>query len=153
MVSMKIVSRLLRFKDFRAVSLWFEGRGAKEILVIAVKPHKTGCLCPECGRRGKVVHTLKPRRWHDSRAYGRSVMLHYSPREIRCPTHGRHVEQIPWRPPRPRSAVASSICSCASASGCRRTSRHACSASPPRPCPTGCIASSSASGRDTRRAD
>ncbi len=102
MVSMKIVSRLLRFKDFRAVSLWFEGRGAKEILVIAVKPHKTGCLCPECGRRGKVVHTLKPRRWHDSRAYGRSVWLHYSPRETRCPTHGRHVEQIPWAVPSAR---------------------------------------------------
>ena len=99
MVSMKIVSRLLRFKGFRAVNLWFEGRGAKETLVIAVKPHKTGCCCPECGRRGKIVHTLEPRRWHDSRAYGRTVVLHYSPREIRCPTHGRHVEQIPWAAP------------------------------------------------------
>jgi len=99
MVSMKIVSRLLRFKGFRAVNLWFEGRGTKETLVIAVKPHKTGCCCPECGRRGKIVHTQKYRRWHDSRAYGRTVVLHYAPREIHCPTHGRHVEQIPWAAP------------------------------------------------------
>lgn len=99
MATMKIISRLMRFKGFRAVNLWFEGRGRKETLVIAVKPHKTGCRCPECGRRGKIVHTREWRRWSDSRAYGRTVQLHYAPREIRCPTHGRHVEQIPWAAP------------------------------------------------------
>jgi hypothetical protein len=26
------------------------------------KPHKTGCRCPQCGRRGKIVRTMKPRR-------------------------------------------------------------------------------------------
>ena len=99
MVSMKIVSRLMRFKGLRAVNLWFEERGRKEVVVIAVKPHKNGCRCPVCGRRGKIVHTLEPRRWQDGCAFGRSVWLHYAPREIHCRTHGRHVEQIPWAAP------------------------------------------------------
>jgi transposase len=102
MVSMKIVSRLLRFKGLRAVNLWFEGRGDQEVVVVAVKPHKTGGCCPQCGRRGKIVHTREPRRWQDGRLCGRSVWLHYCPREICCPTHGRRVEQIPWAVPSAR---------------------------------------------------
>ena len=98
MTGMKLVSKLLKFKGFRAVSLWFEGQGGRDI-VIAVKPHKTGCRCPQCGRRGKIVRTMKPRRWRDVRLCGRTVWLHYCPREIRCPTHGRRVEDPPWAEP------------------------------------------------------
>ncbi len=98
MTAERLISKLLKFKGFRAVSLWFEGRGGPEI-VIVVKPHKTGCRCPECGRRGKIVHTLAPRRWRDVRVCGRTVWLQHRPREIHCPTHGRRVEQIPWAAP------------------------------------------------------
>ena len=98
MTAMKLVSKLLKFKGFRAVSLWFEGQGGRDI-VIAVKPHKTGCRCPQCGRRGKIVRTMKPRRWRDVRLCGRTVWLYYCPREIRCPTHGRRVEDPPWAEP------------------------------------------------------
>ena len=87
MTAMKIVSKLLKFKGFRAVSLWFSGPGGGDI-VIAVKPHKTGCRCPQCGRRGKIVRTMEPRRWRDVRVCGRTLWLQYCPREIRCPTHG-----------------------------------------------------------------
>jgi transposase len=102
MTGMKFVSKLLKFNGVRAVNVWFEGSGGGQIVVVAVKPHKTGCRCPLCGHRGKIVHTMKPRRWQDGRVCGRSVWLHYCPREIRCRTHGRHIEQIPWAVPSAR---------------------------------------------------
>ena len=103
MTAMKIVYKLLKFKGFRAVSLWFEGPGGGDI-VIAVKPHKTGCRCPQCGRRGKIVRTMEPRRWRDVRVCGRTLWLQYCPREIRCPTHGRRVEDPPWAEPTARTS-------------------------------------------------
>ncbi len=94
MTGSRLLSKLLRFKGFRVVSWWFEGRSC---FVIAVKPHKNGCCCPECGRRGKIVRTMPhPRRWRDIPVCGWRVWLLYHPREIRCPTHGRVVEEIPW---------------------------------------------------------
>ncbi len=38
---------------------------------------------------------MKPRRWRDVRVCGRTVWLQHCPREIRCPTHGRRVEDRP----------------------------------------------------------
>jgi len=95
MTGMKLVTKLLKFKEFKAVSLWFEGKGERDIVVV-VKPHKKGCRCPQCGRRGKIVRTMPPRRWRDVRVCGRTVWLQQAAREIRCPTHGRRVEQSPW---------------------------------------------------------
>ena len=103
MTAVKVVSKLLRFKGFRAVDLWFEGLGGSDV-VIAVKPHKTGCRCPQCGRRGRIVRTMKPRRWRDVRVCGRTVWLQHCPREIRCPTHGRRVEDPPWAEPTARTS-------------------------------------------------
>ena len=102
MTGMKLVSKLLKFKGFRAVNLWFEGKGVGDIIV-AVKPHKNGCRCPQCGRRGKIVRIMQPRRWRDVRVCGRTVWLQHSPREIRCPTHGRRVEESPWAEPGARA--------------------------------------------------
>lgn len=102
MTGMKLVSKLLKFKGFRAVNLWFEGKGVGDIIV-AVKPHKNGCRCPQCGRRGKIVRIMQPRRWRDVRVCGRTVWLQHSPREIRCPTHGRRVEEPPWAEPGARA--------------------------------------------------
>ena len=99
MTTMKLVSKLLKFKGFRAVGLWFEGRGRQQEVVIAVKPYKNGCRCPQCGRRGKIVRTMPPRRWRDVRICGKTVWLQHRPREIRCPTHGRRVEEPPWAEP------------------------------------------------------
>lgn len=98
MTGMKLVSKLLKFKGFRAVNLWFEGKGRGDIIV-AVKPHKNGCQCPRCGRRGKIVRLMPPRRWRDVRVCGRTVWLQHSLREIHCPTHGRRVEEPPWAEP------------------------------------------------------
>ena len=103
MTAVRLVSKLLKFKGFRAVSFWFEGRGGGD-LVVAVKPHKTGSRCPQCGRRGRIVHTLAPRRWRDVRVCGRTVWLQHCPREIRCPTHGRRVELPPWAEPTARTS-------------------------------------------------
>lgn len=97
MTDVRLLGRLLKFKGFRAVSFWFEDRDRD--LVVAVKPHKNGRRCPECGQRGKIVHTAKLRRWQDVRVCGRTVWLSYCPREITCRTHGRVQEVIPWADP------------------------------------------------------
>lgn len=89
----KLLWKLLRFKGLRVVNWWFEGRAD---FVVAVRPYKNGCLCPECGRRGRIVRTMSLRRWRDLRVCGWVVWLVYSPREIHCPTHGRVIEEIPW---------------------------------------------------------
>lgn len=97
MTGRRLLSKLLKFKGFRALGFWWESRGRD--LVVAVKPHKNGARCPECGHRGKIVRTLAPRRWRDGRICGQTVWLSYGPREIRCRTHGQVVEVIPWAAP------------------------------------------------------
>lgn len=73
----------------------FENKG--KTLVIGVKPHKNGCRCGECGRRGKIVcQTEVVREWKDIPVLGIEVVLQYAPKEILCPTHGRVQEEIPW---------------------------------------------------------
>lgn len=87
------VRRFLRIKRFA-----FHKRG--KVLDIWVKPYRNGCCCPECGRRCRIVRTMPDeRRWRDLRVCGIDVYLHYAPREILCPTHGRRQEVIPWAAP------------------------------------------------------
>jgi len=94
MTANRVVGNLLRFKGLRVVDFWFEGRYN---FVILVAPHRNGCLCPECGRRGKIVRVMsQPRCWRDLPVCGWTVWLQHCPREIWCPTHGRVVEAIPW---------------------------------------------------------
>ncbi len=100
MTAVRLVSKLLKFKGFRAVGFWWERWGRD--FVVAVKPYKNGCLCPKCGNRGKIVRTLKPRYWRDSRVCGQTVWFVYGPREIRCRPHGQVVEEIPWSAPSSR---------------------------------------------------
>ena len=102
MTAMKFVSKLFKFKGFGAVDVCFEGHGEEAAVVVSVQPHNNGCRCPQCGRRGKIVRVMEPRRWRDVRICGRTVWLYYRPREIRCPTHGRHVEEVPWAAPSAR---------------------------------------------------
>lgn len=90
----KIIGKLLKFKDLKVVDLAFK-RGNQ--LHIAVKPLKCGCRCQRCGRRGKILRTRpQVRWWRDIPVGGWEVWLIYAPREIRCPTHGRIEETLPW---------------------------------------------------------
>jgi transposase len=94
MTGNKTIEKLLRFKGFKVVDFAFRGAGRLDVLV---KPHKNGCLCPICGRRGRIVRVLpEVRWWRDIPVGGWSVWLQYCPKEILCPTHGRRQEQIPW---------------------------------------------------------
>jgi transposase len=93
MTGSKVITKLLKFKGFRAVDWWFEERNR---FIILARPYKNGCCCPECGRRGSVVQVLSPRRWRDNPVCGWTVWLEHCPREILCPTHGRVIEEIPW---------------------------------------------------------
>ena len=45
---------------------------------------------------------MEPRRWRDVRICGRTVWLYHRPREIRCPPHSRHIEEVPWAAPSAR---------------------------------------------------
>ena len=84
-------------QSLRITNFWFKNR--EQELHLAVKPYKNGCRCPTCGRRGRIVHqTTDWRRWEDIAVMGLRVLLWYAPKEIRCPTHGRVQEEIPWAP-------------------------------------------------------
>ena len=92
-----LLQRLLKFKGFRIVRFWFSEAGE---LMLAVKPHGNGRRCPHCGRRCRLVKSSPmERRWRDLVVCGTPIWLVYQPREVLCPTHGRHQEEIPWARP------------------------------------------------------
>lgn len=94
MTAYKLIGKLLKFKGFRCVGLAFRRGWRLEVLV---KPFKNGCRCSKCDRRGKIVRQrAAPRYWRDLPVGPWSVWLMYWPREIRCATHGRVSERLPW---------------------------------------------------------
>jgi transposase len=105
----KLLRNLLGFKELIVTSHDMLPR--KGILHLWVKPHKNGACCPECARRCKLVRRSRSkaardsRTWRDIPAGGLIVTLHYSPREIYCPTHGRRQEEIPWAAPMSRNTL------------------------------------------------
>jgi transposase len=94
MTSNKLLSRLLRMKGFKVT--WFKMDEGERLLQLGVKPHKTGCRCPHRGRRGTIVARSQVRAWNDVVVCGMRSVLFCAPAEIRCPTHGRVQERIPW---------------------------------------------------------
>jgi len=90
----RFIRKLLKLKGLCVTSFKFANRNT--VLNLWVKPHKNGCLCPYCGRRGRIVRTMMPRMWRDLPVCGCCVLFWYCPREIQCPTHGRVQEDIPW---------------------------------------------------------
>lgn len=95
MTAVRLLTQLLRMKGFRAT--WFEIQPRKKEIHVGVKPHKTGCRCLKCDRRGKIVHILKDcREWRDVVLCGMRVIFVYNPKEIECDIHGRGQEKIPW---------------------------------------------------------
>lgn len=88
------IKKLLKL-SFLKVS-WFEFRDRNRELHLGVKPHKNGSRCSHCGQRGKILQILEERTWRDVVVCGIAIFFHYRPKEIRCSTHGRGVEDIPW---------------------------------------------------------
>ena len=78
---------------------WVEFRDRNRELHLGVKPYKNGCRCPKCGRRCKILRFLDNRVWRDIVVCGIPIIFHYQPKEIRCPTHGDIMEDIPWADP------------------------------------------------------
>ena len=74
MAGKKLLERLLRMKGFRIT--WFELHERKREIIIGVKPHKTGCRCPHCDRRCKIVNNLSEYRvWRDVVLCGMQVFF------------------------------------------------------------------------------
>ena len=70
----KLLQRLLRMKGFRIT--WFELYERKREVFIGVKPHKTGCRCPQCDRRCEIVTILAECRvWRDVVLCGMEVFF------------------------------------------------------------------------------
>jgi transposase len=95
MSNRKLLAKILRLKGMKVTRFEFKDYGRE--LHLTVKPHKNGCRCPQCGRRGRIVTAGgQSRSWQDIALLGLRVILWYAPKEIECPTHGRAQEQIPW---------------------------------------------------------
>lgn len=95
MSNMKLLAKILRLKGLKINGYEFRRRDKE--LHLVVKPYKNGCRCTQCQRRCRIVrHGTEPRSWTDITLIGMRVLLHYTPKEIVCPTHGRLQEEIPW---------------------------------------------------------
>jgi len=95
MSNMKLLAKILRLKGLKINGYEFRRRDKE--LHLVVKPYKNGCRCTQCQRRCQIVrHGTEPRIWTDITLIGMRVLLHYTPKEIECPTHGRLQEEIPW---------------------------------------------------------
>lgn len=91
----RLLAKLLRVKELKISQ--YEIHERMRALFVWVKPHKTGCRCPDCGRRCDIVTILHEcREWRDMVICGMKVIFLYAPKEISCPTHGRVQERIPW---------------------------------------------------------
>lgn len=91
----KFIRKVLNLKGISVTGFQFKIRDRE--LHLWVKPHKNGCLCPHCRRRGRIKRIMdQPRVWRDLPVCGWSVFFWYYPKEISCPTHGRVQEEIPW---------------------------------------------------------
>jgi len=101
MTNNKLLSTILQVKGLRICD--FELRSKEKVLRMIVKPHKNGCRCPICGRRGSIVRTLDGRTWRDLVIAGWACVFVYCPREIACPKHGDIQERIPWARPLART--------------------------------------------------
>jgi len=63
MTGNNLLSRLLRMHGFKVT--WFAMVKSRKVLHLGVKPRKTGCRCPHCGRRGTIVARADCRQWED----------------------------------------------------------------------------------------
>lgn len=74
MTDKKLLEKLLRMKGFRVD--WYTIHPRKGEIHIGVEPHKTGCRCPDCDRRGKIVAILPEcREWRDVMICGMRVFF------------------------------------------------------------------------------
>lgn len=78
MTGEKLLSRLLRMTGFKAT--WVDVRDNQGVLRVGVKPDKTGCRCPDCGRRGPIVNRLSECRiWEDVVVCGMRTLFFMRP--------------------------------------------------------------------------
>ena len=64
MSNLTLLRTILRLKSLQITHFRFMQRETE--LHLAVTPYKNGCRCPDCGRRGRIVHqTTELRRWED----------------------------------------------------------------------------------------
>jgi len=95
MSNLTLLRKLLHLKELKVT--WFQLKERGKAIHLGVKPYKNGCRCSRCGRRGRIVRpATTARTWTDVAIFGMQVILHYAPKEIDCPTHGRIQEEIPW---------------------------------------------------------
>ena len=68
-----------------------------EALIIKVRPRRnTIGLCKICNNKCKCYDTLNSRLYEYVPLWGFQVYFEYSPRRVRCPADGIHVEKVPW---------------------------------------------------------
>ena len=72
--NLKLLSKILRVKGIKVTAFTFQDRGRE--LHLTVKPHKNGCRCPQCGRRGRIVASAGTgRSWEDLTVLGIKIFM------------------------------------------------------------------------------
>lgn len=73
MSNLKLLSKILRLKGMKVIEFTFRDHGRE--LHLTGKPHKSGCRCPQCGRRGRIVASPGVgRSWEDLTLIGIKIL-------------------------------------------------------------------------------
>ena len=98
MSNLQFLRKILRLKGMRITHFRFTDYGGDPH--VPVKPCENSCRCVQWGCRGRIVVASKEgRSWKDIALLWVRVVLWYLSKDIKCATHGRGQEVIPWAAP------------------------------------------------------
>ena len=102
-----LLNKVEHFKSFIFGDTCLMEVDGVESVIIEIKPRKNGKPeCPECGRRGKV-HDTQPERLFEYVPFLKfKFFFRYSPRRVKCSTHGVKVEAMPWAYGKERTTIS-----------------------------------------------
>lgn len=92
-----ILNHCYRHKSFVYSGFRWDQVGGRDALVVNIVPRKNGVAqCSICGQSAAVYDHLGERQFDFVPLWNIAVYFRYVMRRVDCPTHGVHVERVPW---------------------------------------------------------